>query len=176
MQDELIIKEVKSGNKEKFSLLVEKYQDTLFTFIYYSLRDEASAKDILQETFIKALKEIDKYKEEGKFKAWLWTIARNKVMDFYRKAGKIVPLEEEALNLNQGDETSKKAFSKLELSHIESIIENLPTEQKEVVLLRQYLSFKEIAAVLDCPLGTVLARLNRAIKKIQKSLGEEYAA
>ncbi len=174
MQDEIIIKEIKNGNKEIFGQLVEKYQDSLFTFIFYSIRDEDSAKDILQETFIKALKEIDKYKEEGKFKAWLWTIARNKVMDFYRKSSKIVPLEEETLK--QEDETSKKALSQIELSHIEKIIENLPPEQKEIILLRQYLSFKEIATVLDCPLGTALARLNRAIKRIQKSLGEEYVA
>ena len=175
MQDEqLIIYDVKNGNKEKFGLLIEKYQDSLFTFILYSVKDEGNAKDILQETFIKALKEINKYKEEGKFKAWLWTIARNKVMDFYRKANKIVPLEEETVK--QNDETSQNALGAIELDHIKSLIENLPPEQKEVILMRQYLSFKEIAAVLDCPLGTVLARLNRAIKKIQKSLGEDYAA
>ena len=175
MQDEqLIIYDVKNGNKEKFGLLIEKYQDSLFTFILYSVKDEGNAKDILQETFIKALKEINKYKEEGKFKAWLWTIARNKVMDFYRKANKIVPLEEETVK--QKDETSKNDLGAIELYHIKSLIENLPPEQKEVILMRQYLSFKEIAAVLDCPLGTVLARLNRAIKKIQKSLGEDYAA
>ncbi len=174
MQDEIIIKEIKNGNKEIFGKLVEKYQDSLFTFIFYSVKDEGNAKDILQETFIKALKEIDKYKEEGKFKAWLWTIARNKVMDFYRKGGKTVPLEEEIIK--QDDETSKKALGQIELNHIKSLIENLPPEQKEVILMRQYLSFKEIASVLNCPLGTVLARLNRAIKKIQKSLGEDYAA
>lgn len=174
MQDEIIIKEIKNGNKEIFGKLVEKYQDSLFTFIFYSVKDEGNAKDILQETFIKALKEIDKYKEEGKFKAWLWTIARNKVMDFYRKGGKTVPLEEEIIK--QDDETSKNALGQIELNHIKSLIENLPPEQKEVILMRQYLSFKEIASVLNCPLGTVLARLNRAIKKIQKSLGEDYAA
>ena len=82
MQDEIIIKEIKEGHTEKFGELVEKYQDSLFTFILYSVKDEGTAKDILQETFIKALKEINKYKEEGKFKAWMWTIARNKIMDF----------------------------------------------------------------------------------------------
>ena len=173
-EEELIIYDVKNGNKEKFGLLVEKYQDSLYTFIFYSVKDEGSAKDILQETFLKALKEINNYKEEGKFKAWLWTIARNKVMDFYRKNSKIVPLEEETLK--QHDETSKNALGQIELKHIQNLIEELPSEQKEVILMRQYLSFKEIAAVLDCPLGTVLARLNRAIKKIQKSLGEDYAA
>lgn len=174
MQDEIIVKEIKNGNKEIFGKLVEKYQDSLFTFIFYSVKDEGNAKDILQDTFIKALKEIDKYKEEGKFKAWLWIIARNKVMDFYRKGGKTVPLEEEIIK--QDDETSKKALGEIELNHIKSLIEILPPEQKEVILMRQYLSFKEIASVLNCPLGTVLARLNRAIKKIQKSLGEDYAA
>ena len=174
MKDEIIINEVKSGHKENFGLLVEKYQDALFTFIFYSVKDEGTAKDILQETFLKALKEIDSYQEEGKFKAWLWTIARNKVMDFYRKSSKIIPLEEETIK--QDDETSKKALGQIELNHIKNLIENLPPEQKEVILMRQYLSFKEIAAILNCPLGTVLARLNRAIKKIQKSLGEDYAA
>ena len=173
-EEELIIYDVKNGNKEKFGELVEKYQNSLFTFIFYSVKDEGTAKDILQETFIKALKEINNYKEEGKFKAWLWTIARNKVMDFYRKSSKIVPLEEDTIK--QDDETSKDALGKIELKHIQNLIDELPKEQKEVILMRQYLSFKEIASVLDCPLGTVLARLNRAIKKIQKSLGEDYAA
>ena len=77
------------------------------------------------------------------------------------------------------DHNAEHAFIKRQTSNgLEEIINMLPECQRTVIRMRYYqdLSFKEIASVLECPLGTVLARLNRAIKKIQKSLGEDYAA
>jgi RNA polymerase sigma factor, sigma-70 family len=178
IHDDIVIYNVKNGNKEDFGLLVDKYKDKLYSFIFYSVRDEAAAGDIFQETMLKALTEINKYKEEGKFKAWLFTIARNKITDHFRRCAKTVQLDEENEDetFASEDTTSSQAFGKVSMEEITGFISRLPREQQEVIILRQYLSFKEIAAMLGCPLGTVLARMNRGIKKLQKLMGEEYAS
>jgi RNA polymerase sigma-70 factor (ECF subfamily) len=178
MQDEEIISNIKSGGKEAFGLLVEKYGDQLYSFIRYSMRDEGAAGDIYQEALLKAFGGIDKYKEEGKFKTWLFTIARNKITDHFRKNSRFVQFgeEQDAADFAASDNTQKAALSNISLREIKEHIGRLPKEQREVILLRTYLSFKEIASVLGCPLGTVLARMSRGVNKLRQYLGEEYAA
>ena len=177
INEQEIIKEVKNGNFEAFGLIVEKYKESLYSFIFYSVKNEAAAQDIYQDTLVKALKQINKYREEGNFKAWLFTVARNNITDYFRAGSKFASLpEDESADIFPSKEnTEKQVMSKISLDNILFKIEELPEKDKEIILLRQYLSFKEIAEVLDCPLGTALARLNRAIKKLQNSLGEEYA-
>lgn len=177
INEQEIIKEVKNGNFEAFGLIVEKYKESLYSFIFYSVKNEAAAQDLYQETLLKALKQINKYREEGNFKAWLFTVARNNVTDYFRANSKFASLpEDESADIFPSKEnTEKQVMEKISLDNILEKIEELPEKDKEIILLRQYLSFKEIAEVLDCPLGTALARLNRAIKKLQSSLGEEYA-
>ena len=177
MNEQEIIKTVKSGNFEAFGLLIEKYKESLYSFIFYSVKNEAAAQDIYQDTLLKALTQLKNYREEGNFKAWLFTVARNKVTDYFRANAKLASLpEDESADIFPSKEnTEKDVLSKISLDNILAQIEALPEQDKEIILLRQYLSFKEIAEVLKCPIGTALARLNRAIKKLQKELGEEYA-
>jgi len=177
INEQEIIKSVKSGNVEAFGLLVEKYKESLYSFILYSVKNEAAAQDIYQDTLVTVLTKLKDYREEGNFKAWLFTVARNKVTDYFRANSRTVSLPEDtsADIFPSSENTEKEVSSKIALDNILAQIEALPEKDREIILLRQYLSFKEIAEVLDCPLGTALARLNRAIKKLQKSLGEEYA-
>ena len=177
INEQEIIKTVKKGKLEAFSLIVEKYKESLYSFIFYSVKNEDAAQDIYQDTLVKALTQLKNYKEEGNFKAWLFTVARNKVTDYFRTSNKVLSLPEDtsADIFPSKENTEKDVFSKLSLENILAKIEALPDKDREIILLRQYLSFKEIAEVLNCPLGTALARLNRAIKKLQNSLGEEYA-
>ena len=178
MQDEQIISNIKAGDSEAFGLLAEKYKDALYSFIFYSVKDEGAAGDIFQETLLKAMTEISKYKEEGKFKAWLFTIARNKVTDHYRKNAKFIQFgeDEDGDKYASADNTEKKAFGTITLDEITGFIGRLPREQREVIVMRTHLSFKEIASVLGCPIGTVLARMSRGVKKLRQYMGEEYAA
>lgn len=177
INEQEIIKTVQDGNFEAFGQIVEKYKESLYSFIFYSIKNEAAAQDIYQDTLLKALKQIKNYREEGNFKAWLFTVARNNITDYFRANAKMasLPEDENADIFPSQDNTEKQALSKISLDNILDKIEELPEKDKEIILLRQYLSFKEIAEVLNCPLGTALARLNRAIKKLQKDLGEEYA-
>jgi len=177
INEQEIIKAVKGGNAEAFGLLVEKYKESLYSFILYSTKNEAAAQDIYQDTLVTVLTKLKNYREEGNFKAWLFTVARNKVTDYFRANSKTVSLPEDASAdiFPSKENTEKEVSSKIALDNILAEIEALPEKDREIILLRQYLSFKEIAEVLNCPLGTALARLNRAIKKLQKNLGEEYA-
>lgn len=177
INEQEIIKTVQDGNFEAFGQIVEKYKESLYSFIFYSVKNEAAAQDIYQNTLLKALKQINKYREEGNFKAWLFTVARNNITDYFRSNSKFASLpEDESADIFPSKEnTEKQVMAKISLDNILAKIEDLPEKDKEIILLRQYLSFKEIAEVLNCPLGTALARLNRAIKKLQNSLGEEYA-
>ena len=177
INEQEIIKTVQDGNFEVFGEFVEKYKESLYSFIFYSVKNEAAAQDIYQDTLLKALKQINKYREEGNFKAWLFTVARNNITDYFRSNSKFASLpEDESADIFPSKEnTEKQVMEKISLDNILAKIEDLPEKDKEIILLRQYLSFKEIAEVLNCPLGTALARLNRAIKKLQNSLGEEYA-
>lgn len=177
INEQEIIKEIKVGNTEAFGLLIERYKESLYSFIFYSIKNEAAAQDIYQDTLVKALTKLKDYREEDNFKAWLFTVARNNVTDYFRANSKFASLpEDESADIFPSKEnTEKQVMQKISLDNILAKIEELPEKDKEIILLRQYLSFKEIAEVLDCPLGTALARLNRAIKKLQNSLGEEYA-
>ena len=177
INEQEIIESVKSGNYEAFGLVIEKYKESLYSFIFYSTKNEAAAQDIYQDSLVKALTQLKNYREKGNFKAWLFTIARNKVTDYFRANNKTVSLPEDTTAdiFPSKENTEKEVLSKISLENIPAKIEALPDKDREIILLRQYLSFQEISEVLDCPLGTALARLNRAIKKLQKNLGEEYA-
>lgn len=177
INEQEIIESVKSGNYEAFGLVIEKYKESLYSFIFYSTKNEAAAQDIYQDSLVKALRQLKNYREKGNFKAWLFTIARNKVTDYFRANNKTVSLPEDTTAdiFPSKENTEKEVLSKISLENILAKIEALPDKDREIILLRQYLSFQEISEVLDCPLGTALARLNRAIKKLQKNLGEEYA-
>ncbi len=163
-----------SFDTQDFEVLTAPYRDKLFSYILYTVRDESAAWDIFQDTMLKALKNQNKYREEGKLKSWLFTIASNNIKDYYRSFGKFLPLEEDAVLTE--DTTSTAALSNVGMQELQNALEKLPLEQREVIILRQYFSFKEIAQMSGCPLGTVLARMNRGIKKLQDFLGKQYAA
>lgn len=178
MSDEAIITAVKNGDKEAFGNLAQKYGGALYSYIFYSVKDDGAAGDIYQDTLLKALSHINKYKEQGKFKQWLFAIARSKVMDHFRQNSRAVQLgdEDTADNYPGADDTASAAATNLTMSEIQNFIALLPREQQEVILLRTHMSFKEISALLGCPIGTVLARMSRGIKKLQQFIGDSYAA
>lgn len=174
--DEEIIKLIKEGNKDIFDLLIKKYKTGLYSYIFYSVKDESTAEDIFQETLLKVFTELKNYKESGKFKPWLYTIARNKITDYFRASSKTAPLLEsdDDVLIPSKENVEKSVSSKISFEYILKCLDNLAPQEKEIIILRQYLSFKEIAETLNCPLGTALARLNRAIKKLQNILGDSY--
>lgn len=182
--DELVLK-FKKGQKECFEELVFRYKNSLYQYILSMVRDEGTAGDIFQEVFINFFKNVEKYNPQGKFKAWLFMSARNRILNFFRDKDKLYSLDETDENgeaylqdmVAGNDLPPLEQLSNEELGRsIRKASLELPQKQREVIYLRQYLSFKEIAQMVGRPIGSVLAEHHRGIKKMQQLLsGKEVS-
>lgn len=176
--DALLVKSYIDGNENALSILINKHQSKIYGFIYSKLSDRDVADDVFQDTFIKVIKTLKTklYNEEGKFLPWVMRIAHNLIIDHYRKNSKMPMLREteefsifslisdKAMNVEQ----SLIAFQ-VE-TDIQKIIEKLPNDQKEVVIMRIYqdLSFKEISDLTGVSINTALGRMRYALQNLRK--------
>ena len=176
--DELIGNFVR-GDALAFEELVLRYKNSLYQYILVMTGDEGAAGDVFQEVFLSVYKSAQKYQPQGKFKAWLFRLARNRVLNYFRDKDPLFSLDQtdeegkEPLHeiLPSGEELPLQTLERVELAEeIRKAALALPPKQREMVYLRQYMSFKDIAQTLDLPLGTVLATSHRAIKKMQAML------
>lgn len=183
--DDELVTLFKSGSDEAFEELVYRYKNSLYQYIMAMVQDEGAAGDLFQEVFISFFKHADKYDPRGKFKSWLFLTARNRVLNFFRDRDKLASLDQtdeegnaflhDTLPDGQLPLLDNLAGRETEEEIRRASLE-LPQRQREMIYLRQYLSFKEIAELLDRPLGTVLADCHRAVKKMQRLLAANEAA
>ena len=167
------------GNNEAFDILLNRYKDRLYAYIYYTVRNEELAEDIFQETFTKAIVTIQqgRYNENGKFPAWLTRIAHNLIIDCFRqeKQENLVSCDEEERNLLNNIRLSEgtveaEIVNHQILSDVRRLMKHLPDEQREVVHMRFYqdLSFKEIAEMTGVSINTSLGRMRYAILNLRR--------
>jgi len=182
--DELVLLFQKNGSDKAFEELVIRYKNSLYQYILSLVKDEGAAGDLFQEVFLSFFRHANSYSAQGKFKSWLFLTARNRILNHFRD-------NKQPLSLDQTDEDGNFVFydtlgddqpslldalSAQELAEqIRQVSLKLPPHQREVVYLRQYLSFKEIAEVVNRPLGTVLADCHRGIQKMQQLLRAHIA-
>ncbi len=190
LSDRQLIEKYKEGDLNALNSLIKRYSGALFTYIYQMLGDKVLSEDVFGEVFLKMIKNIGRYRNEGKFKSWLYKITRHQVIDVLRKEKKmkVVSLDKE---INPGSENPLTLEDKLSCrmplpenilqnkniqEDLEEAISSLSFEQREVFLLREYsnLSFKEIASMLKCPLNTVLGRMHYALRKLRAKLYVKY--
>ena len=180
--DDQLVELFRAGNEKAFEELVYRYKNPLYQYIMSLVQDEGAAGDLFQEVFISFFKNVGKYESRGKFKSWLFLTARNRVFNFFRDRDKLS-------SLDQTDDDGNSVFHETledgqlapleELSgkEAEEMIRRaslqLPPRQREMIYLRQYLSFKEIAELLGRPLGTVLADCHRAVKNMRQLLEKQ---
>ena len=181
--DETLVALYAQGNNEAFDILLNRYKDRLYAYIYYTVRNEELAEDIFQETFTKAIVTIQqgRYNENGKFPAWLTRIAHNLIIDCFRqeKQENLVSCDEEERNLlnnirlSEGTVESEIVNHQI-LSDVRRLIKHLPDEQREVVHMRFYqdLSFKEIAEQTNVSINTALGRMRYALINLRKMIKE----
>lgn len=182
--DDELVNAFRQGDGKAFEELVYRYKNPLYQYIMSLTGDEGASADLFQETFISFFKRADKYETRGKFKSWLFLTARNRTLNFFRDRDKLASLdqtdEENGLSLHETlpDDlpTPLEALSGRETAEeIRRAALELPPRQREMIYLRQYFSFKEIAEMLGRPLGTVLADCHRAVKKMQILLARQDA-
>lgn len=183
--DKLLVKRVLSGEIKAFDLLVLKYQHKIGQAVYSYIKDFSEVQDVVQEVFIKAYNNLINFRGDSAFYSWLYRIAINTALN-YRAASKIRPPKQDIdyTEAHHLDETGQledlrqpdKIVHQYQiLEKLQSLIESLPNELKKVITLREVegLDYQEIAAKLNCPVGTVRSRLFRARAILQEELKDE---
>src|SRR5258707_4264401 len=167
------------------SQVLDEVFDGLYGYAMVLSRDRTEAEDLVQETCVRAVKAIESLQPASNVKSWLFTILRNIWLSQLRQrraAPKIVELDMDESTAETAVEPSKDPHalyvSKVEREQVRDAIQQLSEEFREIIVLREYgeLSYKEIASVLGCPLGTVMSRLGRARSKLRSLLSDSLRA
>lgn len=188
MTEQELIEAFKDGDINALEQIIDIYKAGLYGFLLKLTGKQDVAEDIFQEVFIKFVKNPRAYSERDKFKSWLYTVARNAAMDYFRRE-KIknemqIVVEDGSdgesriaatLGVSANDTPEKIYENKILSEKIDLALTKLSVEQRETFYMRHYgqLSFKEIADVLNVPIGTVLARMSRSAALLRKELGKE---
>jgi RNA polymerase sigma-70 factor (ECF subfamily) len=178
-----ILAQVSAGNVDAYGKIVGRHNGRLYNFVYRFVGDRETAEDVVQETFLRAFRKRTEYRAIANFSTWLFTIAGNLAKSELRRRKRwrmfsIERDEETDTGMDIPDESArpdKVAESSLADGQIQQAIASLPDNYKQVILLRdvQGMSYQEISDIVDCPVGTVKSRVNRARLKLQQKLKNE---
>jgi len=156
-----------------------EYVDGLYSYALILSRNRTDAEDLVQETCLRAIRAMERLLPDSNVKSWLFTILRNTWLNEVRRlraAPKTVELDPDEDTANRvvdiGKDPHAVYVSNFEREQVRNAIQQLPIEFREIILLREYeeLSYEEIAALLECPVGTVMSRLARARVKLRDLL------
>ncbi len=176
--DSLLVQDYISGEEKALEILIHRHNQRISSFIYSKVLDRDVTEDIFQDTFIKVIKTLKKgnYSEEGKFLPWVMRIAHNLIIDHFRKNKRMPKFEgNDDFNIFSviGDDklNAEKQLIKDQIdSDLTLLIEELPDDQKEVLLMRIYkdMSFKEISENTGVSINTALGRMRYALINLRK--------
>ncbi len=185
-EDMEMLRAVNGGDATAYRGLVEKYQQRVYSMAYGVLRNREDARDVTQDAFVKAYKNLHSFRLESSFYTWLYRIAMNLAIDLTRKRKRRQTSsfdeqiatrdgEGQIAETHHQDSPSKTLERKQLYSKIMDAIGKLPEDQQQVILLRELegLSYREISDITGIPEGTVMSRLFYARKKLQKLLAAE---
>jgi RNA polymerase sigma-70 factor (ECF subfamily) len=181
--DSVLVSNYIHGNEKSLEILIVRHKQRIFSFILSKIYDREIAEDIFQDTFIKVINTLKrgKYNEEGKFLPWVMRIAHNLIIDHFRRV-KRIPKFNNTDDFDIFDVLSDEMLSienqmvkEQILSDVKCLVEELPDDQKEVLIMRMYkdMSFKEIAENTNVSINTALGRMRYALINLRK-LVEKY--
>lgn len=178
LPDASLVKEYVAGNEDALAKLIKRHESKIYGFIYSKIPDRDVTNDIFQDTFIKVIKTLksNSYNEEGKFLPWVMRISHNLVVDHYRKTKKMPMFretEEFSIFSIMSDDSltiENKIISEQVQMDLKKLIEGLPADQKEVLVMRMYqdMSFKEISESTGVSINTALGRMRYALMNLRK--------
>ena len=163
---------------KRYERLVLPHSSAVYNLARWLLGNAQDAEDVTQEVFVRAYKHLDRLRGEEAL-AWLLTIVRNECYDWLRqhRARNVTRSLEETDNELISEEATPEQFvlDRLDAERLRTALENLPLEYREVMVLRglEGLSYKQIASIINAPVGTVMSRLSRARMRLQAQLSEE---
>jgi RNA polymerase sigma factor (sigma-70 family) len=184
VSDQDLVQAYIQGDQSAIEKLIHRHRSKVYTYILLTIKNQQLAEDLFQETFIKVIQSLrdGKYRDNGRFLSWVIRISHNLIIDHFRK--------EKQMNSVSNDDSEVDLFNSRKLSdhNIEELIVNnqirseirllineLPDDQREVVLLRHYggLSFKEIAEQTEVSINTALGRMRYALINLRKLIKEK---
>jgi RNA polymerase sigma-70 factor (ECF subfamily) len=183
LSDQALVQLFRQGNQSAIAELISRYQSNVYTSIYYLVKDKYIAEDLFQDTFLKIMRHLqkDKYEEQGKFLPWTLRIAHNLCIDYFRKIKQQAKITTSdgtdffARYTFNEDHAESNLIKRQTENTVQNLIDQLPQEQKEVVLLRIYgeLSFKEIAGITEVSINTALGRMRYALNNMRRLIQEK---
>lgn len=172
--DRELIRKWKAGDGRGFSELYERYRARIFGFLLRMTGDKERAEDLMQDTFVAALRNLDQFDERRSFLSWMFGIAHKRTIDFFRHAKVETEHEDDAGgSIGSKLESPDDSFlNKQTRGMIWEAVDKLDPLQREVFLLRELgdVPFKDIAEIMNCPINTALGRMRLALKNIRKEL------
>lgn len=181
--DKELVSRVKQGDRTAFDLLFGRYQHKICSLVARHVRNPEEVEDVAQEAFIKAFRALPKFRGESAFYTWLYRIAINTAHNHQmaksrRPPGTDIDVED-AQFLDGADrlmenESPEAAASRDELAEaIDQAIAALPDDLRSALALREFegLSYEQIAAIMECPVGTVRSRIFRAREAVDRRIG-----
>tara|TARA_B100001564_G_scaffold228542_1_gene192750 strand:+ start:746 stop:1339 length:594 start_codon:yes stop_codon:yes gene_type:complete len=180
--DSILVENYIGGDEPSLEKLIRKHKSRIYNFIFSKVLNRDIAEDIFQDTFIKVIKTLKRgfYNEEGKFLPWIMRIAHNLVIDHFRRNNRIPKFESNNdydifQNLSDSSLNAEKSIIKDQVSSdLQVLVEELPSDQKDVVIMRLYrdMSFKEIAENTGVSINTALGRMRYAIINLRKMIND----
>jgi RNA polymerase sigma-70 factor (ECF subfamily) len=183
VDEKQLIKSYLNGNHASLQVLIKRHKNRLYSYIFLLVKDKQLADDIFQDTYLKVINTLKQgnYRDEGKFIQWVMRIAHNLIIDHFRKSKKVSFVESQNNEYDVFDtirltdpSIEERLVTKQIHSDLTKLLEYLPDEQKEVVMLRCYagLSFKDIAEQTDVSINTALGRMRYALINLRKLIEE----
>ena len=182
--DSILVSNYLKGDERCFEILITRHKQRVYNFIFSKVLNKDIAEDVFQDTFIKVINTLKrgKYNEEGKFLPWVMRIAHNLVIDHFRKCNRMPKFkntdEFDIFSvLGDGELNAEKQLIKEQiLSDVRRVIDELPDDQKEVLLMRMYkdMSFKEISECTGVSINTALGRMRYALINMRKLIEKHH--
>jgi len=181
------IASAQSGSAGAYGALLEAYGPRLYGYFYRATRSHHDAEDLLGELMLRLVRRLPEYDDRGRFEPWLFRIAANMVRDRIRRAraspAPVSMLAEDDAGQSLAERIADgsaaaveaRAVAEEESARLNAALARLDEPSRQMVLLRHFgqMSFKEIAEMFDCPLGTVLARVHRGLRALRRLLGDD---
>jgi len=179
LSDYELVLEFVNGRDSSIEVLIRRHQKRVYSYILLIVKKQDVAEDIFQETFIKVIKSLKegRYVDNNRFSSWVMRIAHNLIIDHFRREKQAKMLSKDAFEVDilnhpkYSDKTIEEeiVFEQI-LADVRTLIDQLPDDQREVVLLRHYadLSFKEIAEQTNVSINTALGRMRYALINMRK--------